>query len=150
MINGLSEGIVAKPIDWMLKKTVCKEGFPLIIELRDQKSIAKRLEELLKLMSKSTKVVIARFKGQLGKTSTNDFVENCITREDKTGHGHPNKNAIIKKADVGTNLMMNGIGKRRSAGLESENSKNMRIVVLTINSKSKVLSFLTFPFLFCN
>jgi len=102
------------------------------------------------LMSKNVEIVIARIKSQLGETSMNDFIENCIMRENEVGHGGPNKNAIIKKVNVGTNLTMNGVGKRGSTGIESENGKNMRIVVLTVSAKGKVLSFMTFPFLFCD
>jgi len=149
MINGLSKGIIAKPVDRMLK-IICKEHFPLVIELGDQKSIAKRLEELFKSMSKSTEVVVARFESQLSKTSMNDLIEHHVMWEDKAGHGHPNKNAIIEEADVGTNLMMNGIDKRRSTSLESEDGKDARIVVLTVSAKGKVFSFLMFPFLLCN
>ena len=146
MINGLSKGVVAKPVDRVLK-TICKKCFPLIIELGDQKCVTKRLEKLLKLTSENVEIVVARFKSQLGKTSTNDFIENRVVWENEASHGSPNKNAIIKKTNVGTNLTMNGIGKRGSTGLEREDGEDMRIVVLAIGTKGKVLSFLAFPFL---
>jgi len=80
----------------------------------------------------------------------NDVVENCVVQKNNVSHGCPDKNAIVEKANVGTNLIMNGISKQRSTGLASEDSKNLRIIVLTISAKSKILSFLTFPFLICN
>jgi len=147
VINGFRKSVVAKPVDRVLK-TIRKKCFPLIIELGDRKSITKRLEKLLKLTSENVEIVVARFESQLGKTSTNDFIENCVTWENEASHGSPNKNAIIKKTNVGTNLTMNGIGKRGSTGLEHEDGKDMRIVVLAVGMKGKVLSFLAFPFLF--
>jgi len=90
-------------------------------------------------MGKNNKIIIARFESQLGRMSMNDFVENCVVPKDEMSHSCPNKNSIIEEADVGTNLMMNGVSKRRSAGLESDNSKDTRIIVITISA-----------FLFCN
>jgi len=149
MINGLSKGIVAKPVDRVLK-TIRKKCFPLIIGLGDRKSIAKRLEKLFESTSGNVEIVVARFESQLGKTSTNDFIENRVVWGNEAGHGSPNKNAIIEKTNVGTNLMMNGVGKRGSTGLEREDGEDTRIVVLAVGTKGKVLSFLAFPFLFCN
>jgi len=82
--------------------------------------------------------------------SLNDFVENHVVQKNDVSHGCPNKNAIVEKANVGTNLMVNGVGEQRSIGLESEDGKNARIIVLTIGAKGKILSFLMLPFFLCN
>jgi len=44
MVNGLSKGVVAKTVGWVLR-TICEEGFLLVIDLGNRKSITKRLEE---------------------------------------------------------------------------------------------------------
>jgi len=76
-----------------------------------------------------------------------NFIEDGIVWKDDASHGHPNECIIIEKANVSTNLTMNEINKRRSIRLESEDSKDTRMVVLTVSVKSKLFSFLAFPFL---